>query len=100
MSATITNERVEIPQAAAELGLSAQGLRMHMQHGMIGRVVNSPDGKTKTYFIYRDEIDEFKRTKKWRTDYENNIMQIAKGISEIVQYLNLKDSADGSEVQE
>lgn len=30
MSETITNERVEIPQAAAELGLSAQGLRMHM----------------------------------------------------------------------
>lgn len=57
----IKNERVSIPQAAKELGMSAQGLREHIKAGYLGHVMPSVSGRTKTYFVYREELEAFKR---------------------------------------
>lgn len=53
------SERVTVQQAAKELGLAPQGVRVQMQRGMldIGRVVPSVRGNGQRYLIYRDKLD-------------------------------------------
>ena len=55
------NERVSVIQAAKELGLAPQGVRIQMQRGLlpIGYVVNSVQGNEKRYLIYRNLLDKF-----------------------------------------
>ena len=54
------SERVSLKQAAAELGMSPQGVRECMKRGLIdiGVVLPNIKGKGKRqYFIYRDKLD-------------------------------------------
>ncbi len=54
------SERVNVKQAAAELGMSPQGVREYMKRGLIdlGVVLPNTKGKGKLqYFIYRDKLD-------------------------------------------
>jgi hypothetical protein len=54
------SERVSLKQAAAELGMSPQGVREYMKRGLIdiGVVLPNIKGKGKRqYFIYRDKLD-------------------------------------------
>lgn len=56
------SERVSLKQAAAELGMSPQGVREYMKRGLIdiGVVLPNIKGKGKRqYFIYRDKLDRF-----------------------------------------
>ena len=67
------SERVSLKQAAAELGMSPQGVREYMKRGLIdiGVVLPNIKGKGKRqYFIYRDKLDRvlgknFKERKQW-----------------------------------
>ena len=54
------SRRVPLPQAAAELGLSPQGLREYMKRGLIdiGQVLPAANGGNgKRYVIFRDKLD-------------------------------------------
>ncbi len=53
------SERVTVKQAAKELGLAPQGVRVQMARGEldIGRVVKSVSGNGKRYLIYRDKLN-------------------------------------------
>lgn len=56
------SRRVPLPQAAAELGMSAQGLREYMKMGIIdiGEVLPAANGgKGKRYHIFRDKLDRY-----------------------------------------
>ena len=56
------SNRVSVQQAAAELGLSVQGVREYMKRGLIdiGAVLPAinNDGKTYRYLIFRDKLDK------------------------------------------
>jgi hypothetical protein len=54
------SRRVPPDQAAAELGMSKQGMREYMKRGLIDIGVVLPaanGGKCHTYHIYRDKLD-------------------------------------------
>ncbi|MBO5033475.1 MAG: hypothetical protein J6C19_16145 [Lachnospiraceae bacterium] len=54
------SRRVPLPQAAAEMGMSAQGLREYMKRGLIdiGEVLPAANGGSGyRYHIYRDKLD-------------------------------------------
>lgn len=56
------SRRVPLPQAAAELGMSAQGLREYMKKGIIdiGEVLPAANGgEGKRYHIFRDKLDRY-----------------------------------------
>jgi len=56
------SRRVPLPQAAAELGMSPQGLREYMKRGIIdiGEVLPAANGGTcKRYCIFRDKLDKY-----------------------------------------
>lgn len=56
------SRRVPLPQAAAELGMSPQGLREYMKRGIIdiGEVLPAANGGTcKRYHIFRDKLDRY-----------------------------------------
>lgn len=54
------SERVTVQQAAKELGLAPQGVRVQMIRGEldIGRVVPSVSGNGRRYLIYRDKLNK------------------------------------------
>lgn len=54
------SNRVSVTQAAKELGLAPQGVRVQMLRGEldIGRVVRSVTGNGKRFLIYRDKLDK------------------------------------------
>lgn len=55
------NERVKVPQAAAELGMNRQAVRENVKKGKLkGIYVKKPGSKQGTYYIYRKSIEEFK----------------------------------------
>lgn len=53
------SERVTVKQAAKELGIAPQGVRVQMQRGKldIGRVVPSVTGEGNRYLIFRNKLD-------------------------------------------
>lgn len=53
------SRRVPTAQAAAELGMSIQGLREHMKRGLIdiGVVLPAVSGNGFRYHVYRDRLD-------------------------------------------
>ncbi len=54
------SRRVSPDQAAAELGMSKQGMREYMKRGLIDIGIVLPaanGGKCHTYHIYRDKLD-------------------------------------------
>lgn len=54
------SRRVPTKQAAAELGMSVQGLREYMKRGLIDVGVVLPaanGGDSKRYHVYRDKLD-------------------------------------------
>ncbi len=56
------NNRVSLPEAAKELGMSQQAVREHMKRKIIdiGYVLPQTKGKRRnTYLIYRDKLDKF-----------------------------------------
>ncbi len=56
------SRRVPLPQAAAELGMSQQGLREYMKRGIIdiGEVLPAANGGAcKRYHIFRDKLDRY-----------------------------------------
>jgi len=54
------SKRVSVIQAARELGVAPQGVRVQMQRGKldIGVVVPSVQGCRLQYWIYRDKLDK------------------------------------------
>ncbi len=54
------SKRVSVIQAARELGVAPQGVRVQMQRGKldIGVVVPSVQGDRLQYWIYRDKLDK------------------------------------------
>ncbi|MFG6367808.1 MAG: hypothetical protein K1W16_05185 [Lachnospiraceae bacterium] len=55
-----SSRRVPTAQAAAELGMSVQGMREYMKRGLIdiGKVLPAANGGgCKRYFVYRDKLD-------------------------------------------
>lgn len=55
------SNRVPLPEAAKELGMSQQALREHMKRKVIdiGYVLPSVKGNRKNYLIYRDKLDRY-----------------------------------------
>ncbi len=53
--------RVSLPEAAKELGMSNQAVREHMKRKVIdiGYVLPCTQGTRKSYVIYRDKLDKF-----------------------------------------
>lgn len=54
------SRRVPTDQAAAELGMSKQGMREYMKRGLIdiGEVLPAANGgKGRRYHVYRDKLD-------------------------------------------
>lgn len=53
-------ERVSVLQAAKELGVAPQAVRIQMQRGLldIGEVLPSIQGSRKQYWIYRTKLDK------------------------------------------
>lgn len=60
MQKDISN-RVALPEAAKELGMSQQAVREHMKRKVIdiGYVLPGIEGERKSYLIYRDKLDKF-----------------------------------------
>lgn len=54
------SERVSVLQAAKELGVAPQGVRVQMKRGKldIGIVVPSVRGNREQYWIFRDKLDK------------------------------------------
>lgn len=54
------SERVPVAEAAKMLGMSQQGVRIHMRHDLfkprIGHVIDAPWKKDFEYYIYRDML--------------------------------------------
>lgn len=61
MQGICTNNRVSLPEAAKELGMSKQAVREHMKRKVIdiGYVLPGIEGSRKSYVIYRDKLDKF-----------------------------------------
>lgn len=57
----MVSNRVPLPEAAKELGMSQQALREHMKRKVIdiGYVVPGIEGNRKSYLIYRDKLDRY-----------------------------------------
>lgn len=55
------NERVSVKQAAKELKMAEQGIRVQMERGLlpIGYVLPSVTGSSKRYVIFRDKLDAY-----------------------------------------
>lgn len=56
------SRRVPTKQAAAELGMSVQGMREYMKRGLIdiGAVLPAANGgECKRYLVYRDKLDRY-----------------------------------------
>lgn len=53
-------ERVPVRQAAKELGVSPQAVRVQMERGLldIGIVMPSVEGTKRQYWIYRSKLDK------------------------------------------
>lgn len=67
------NNRVSLPEAAKELGMSQQAVREHMKRKVIdiGYVLPGIEGKRKNYLIYRDKLDKFLgKAQSWNVDAE------------------------------
>ncbi len=60
-SVNVESNRVSLPNAAKELGMSQQALREHMKRKIIdiGYVIPSTRGDRKNYLIYRDKLDKY-----------------------------------------
>lgn len=56
----VLSERVSVKQAAKELGMAPQGVRMQMLKGYIdiGCVLPAVQGEGNRYHIYRDKLDK------------------------------------------
>ena len=59
--AGMENNRVPLPVAAKELGMSQQAVRECMKRKVIdiGYVLPGVEGERKSYLIYRDKLDRF-----------------------------------------
>lgn len=55
------SRRVPTAQAAAEMGMSIQGMREYMKKGLIdiGEVLPAASGNGKRYHVYRDKLDRY-----------------------------------------
>lgn len=63
-------ERVSVLQAAKELGVAPQAVRVQMQRGLldIGCVMPCVEGKGYRYWIYREKLDRVLGRKKVKED--------------------------------